>query len=79
MKYVDIEGRPIDEQQVDLSKGTLQTLLMPKENIEPVDNINKFAYSDDDYEKVYMYIPDKQTTALQPNADEILNVMLGVM
>lgn len=43
--------------EYDLSAGTLQTTTVIKENATPIDNIKKFAWADDDWEEVQMYIP----------------------
>lgn len=40
----------------DLSKGYLVTTTAIREDAEPIDNINKFAWADDDYEEVQMYV-----------------------
>lgn len=41
----------------DLTAGQLIPAQAIREDAEPVDNINKFAWSDVDYEEVQMYIP----------------------
>jgi hypothetical protein len=55
--------------EYDLEKGRLVSTKAIRENIEPIDNITKFAYSDDDYEEVQMYIPNPIKTISQQITD----------
>lgn len=42
--------------EYDLSKGYLTTTIVIREDAEPIDDINKFAWADEDYEEVQMYV-----------------------
>lgn len=48
---------------VDLENGVLVPTKAIKENAKPIDNITKFAWADDDFEDVEMYIPNRTKTA----------------
>lgn len=48
---------------VDLENGVLVSAKAIKENAKPIDNITKFAWADDDFEDVEMYIPSRTKTA----------------
>jgi hypothetical protein len=50
----------INEADIDLTKGKLYVTRIIRPDASPVDNVNKFAYADDDYEEVQIYerIPD---------------------
>ena len=56
MRILDIDGNELTEAEIDLEKGTLS---MPtqivKADAEPIDNVTKFAWNDDDYEEVQYY------------------------
>ena len=65
MKYIDLKHNTIDESQIDLSKGSLSPIMIIKKDAEPIDNVVKFAYTTDDYEEVYMYIPNKEVEPSQ--------------
>ena len=55
--------------EYDLSKGRLITTSVLKEDAIVPDNITKFAYTDEDYEQVQMYIPHPEKTTAQKIAD----------
>lgn len=51
----DANGNILND--VDMSRGDIIQRLTIKKNIVPIDNIKKFAYDDDDYEIVNVYVP----------------------
>lgn len=44
--------------EYDLSSGRLETVMAVKVDASPIDNVNKFAWADEDWEDVQMYIPN---------------------
>ena len=60
MRLVNTKGQDIPESEVDLTKGNLYTKNIIRSDAEPIDDITKFAYTDEDYETVQVYerIPD---------------------
>lgn len=64
MKIVDENLEIITE--YDLTKGYLTNTVIVKEDATPIDNVTKFAWADDDYEEVQMYVinrsADSQST-----------------
>lgn len=56
MRVVNEKFETITE--YDLTAGKLIQTEAVKENAEPIDNVNKFAWSDEDWEDVQMYVPD---------------------
>ena len=55
MRIIDENYDTIQESEADLEKGFLVNALSVREDAKPIDNITKFAWSDDDYEEVKMY------------------------
>lgn len=56
MRILDENGNELTEKQIDLEKGTLSIpTQIVKADAEPIDNITKFAWNDDDYEEVQYY------------------------
>lgn len=56
MRILDIDGNEIRLEDCDLEKGTLSIpTQIVKADAEPIDNITKFAWNDDDYEEVQYY------------------------
>lgn len=55
----DANGNILND--VDMSRGDIIQRLTIKKNIVPIDNIKKFAYDDDDYEIVNVYVPKPST------------------
>ena len=43
--------------EYDLSKGQLMKAEAIREDASPIDNVTKFAWYDEDYEEVMMYVP----------------------
>lgn len=56
MRVVDENANTITS--YDLSLGNLVETSVIKVDAEPIDNVTKFAWADDDYEEVLMYIPN---------------------
>ena len=56
MRLVDKYFKDIKETDIDLTKGYITTTLAVKADAEPIDDISKFAWNDDDMEEVQMYI-----------------------
>ena len=48
--------------EYDLTKGYLVPTQVIREDAEPIDNVKKFAWADEDYEEVQMYIPFPEKT-----------------
>ena len=55
----------------DLEKGYLSTQTVVKKDAKPIDNITKFAWDDDDYEEVEVYIPYKAEDSTPSQFDRI--------
>lgn len=60
--------------EYDLSAGHLYTTIAIKEDALPIDNVTKFAWADDDYEEVQMYVPNREET-YQPTDKERLEAL----
>ena len=84
MRYFDDFGNELQESDIDLTLGFLTTGTIIKVDAEPIDNITKFAWSDDDYEEVYFYHlnPEPSNTPSQEERitelEAMLNALLGV-
>ena len=86
MRVIDQNGNMIVE--YDLSKGHLVATTAIREDANPIDNITKFAWSDEDYEEARMYIPNPIKTIQEKIKDlkqklretdyHIIKVMEGV-
>lgn len=61
MRILNELRQEIKESDVDLSKGRMYVKRIIRPDAVPVDNVNKFAYADEDYEEVQIYerIPDE--------------------
>ena len=59
MRIVDESGNDIDSP--DLSAGCLVETIVLKRGAVPPDDVDKFAWADDDYERVARYVPYQQT------------------
>ena len=46
--------------EYDLTKGQLVAGQAIREDATPIDDVNKFAWYDEDYEEVMMYVPDPE-------------------
>lgn len=58
MRYVNEDMQTISSVDADLTKGKLVDVVVVKESATPIDDINKFAWDDDDYETAKMYVPN---------------------
>ena len=67
MIVINKEGKPITE--YDLTKGVLIPTTVIREDAEPIDNITKFAWADEDYEDAQMYIPNREKSTAEKIAD----------
>ena len=60
MKIFDQFGNELNEKDLDLERGRLIPTNRIKPDAKPVDDVEKFAYDDDDYEEILEYIvPDE--------------------
>ena len=55
MRYFDEYGNELLESEIDLTLGSLSEGTAIKVDAEPIDNVTKFAWTDDDYEVVQYY------------------------
>lgn len=69
MRIIDTEGNPL--QSPNLNKGYLVVRQEIREAATPIDNITKFAWADDDYEEVQVYIPHEEQTTEPTQLDRI--------
>ena len=76
MRIVDENSNTITE--YDLSLGSLIETQVIKEGAEPINNVNKFAWADDDYEDVLMYIPNpfNASSSDDPSPQDDMDAML---
>lgn len=74
MRIINENYKTIDESEADLKKGFLVNALSVREDAKPIDNITKFAWSDDDYEEVKMY--RIRTTETEPTIQDEMDAML---
>lgn len=63
MRIIDRSGNTLNE--YDLELGYLSPSMVIREGAKPIDDIEKFAWDDDDYEEVMIYelFPKEDTTA----------------
>lgn len=57
--------------EYDLSAGYLYTTTVIKEDASPIDNVTKFAWADDDYEEVQMYVLNREEIQAPTQLDRI--------
>ena len=55
MRLLNAQGQEISEADVDLENGRVYQTTIIRPDAEPVDDVEKFAYTDDDYETVQIY------------------------
>lgn len=67
MRVVNTKFKTITE--YDLTTGRLVSTFAIKEDAEPIDNVKKFAWADEDWEEVQMYIPNHIKTAEEEIAE----------
>ena len=75
MWFINEDYEAITEDSIDLTKGFLTTATVVKEDAEPIDDITKFAWDDDDYEKVQMYVLNKEEGFQPSQTDELAQVI----
>lgn len=51
----DLNGNILES--YDLTKGSLSTKTVVRPDAVPIDNVTKFAWADEDYEEIQVYIP----------------------
>lgn len=76
MRYVDVNYKTISEADVDLTVGHLEKAILIREDAEPIDNITKWAWADEDYEEVQMYVAFPEETVYEPSPLEDTDAML---
>lgn len=69
MRIIDEDGNTISDP--DLEKGQLVNSIVIKENAVPIDNETKFAWDDDDYEEVLVYILTSEKELIERSISEI--------
>lgn len=62
MRILDEQGHPLTEEQCDLTAGYLREEVVIRPDAEPIDNVTKFAWADEDYETIqrYVAIPEEE-------------------
>ena len=74
MRVVDENANTITS--YDLSLGNLVETSVIKVDAEPIDNVTKFAWVDEDYEDVLMYIPNHVEPDAGPSPQDDTDSML---
>lgn len=59
MRLFNEEGKEISLDQADLTKGFIREQTIVKAEAKPIDNKIKFAWADEDWEIVQVYIKNK--------------------
>lgn len=54
MKIVGVDGNEVKD--LDLSKGEIRNETVIRDDAEPIDNVSKFAWEDDDYVDILRYV-----------------------
>lgn len=57
--------------EYDLNKGYLVSATAVKEYATPIDNVTKFAWADEDYEEVQMYVLNQEVMEAPTQLDRI--------
>lgn len=55
MMVYDLNGNILES--YDLTKGSLSVRTVIRPEAAPIDNVTKFAWADEDYEEIQIYIP----------------------
>lgn len=79
MRIVNEYFKTIDESEVDLTKGQLVKSIGIREDATPVDDITKFAWYDEDYEEVQMYVLNKESEETQPSQTDELTLVIDAL
>lgn len=69
MRIIDTEGNPLPSPN--LNKGYLVVRQEVRKDATPIDNITKFAWEDEDFEDVRVYIPYEEQTTEPTQLDRI--------
>lgn len=76
MRIINENYETIDKSDVDLSKGQLFPATVIREDATPIDDITKFAWADEDYEEVQMYVlnsePEEHARTAQDDTDAMV-------
>lgn len=64
MMVYDLNGNVLES--YDLTKGSLSVRTVIRPEAAPIDNVTKFAWADEDYEEIQVYIP-YEVTANEPS------------
>lgn len=77
MRIVNMQYQTIQESDVDLNVGYLEKARIIRVDATPIDNITKWAWDDDDYEDVMVYVipPEEETVEAISTEDTILDMM----
>lgn len=85
MRTVNENLETIRDSEIDLTKGRLVEGQAIREDAEPIDDITKFAWNDDDYEDVMIYMLYKEfpmdiTEQPSPTDEltQVIDALLGV-
>ena len=65
----DLNGNVLES--YDLTKGSLSVRTVIRPDATPIDNVIKFAWTDEDYEEVQVYIPYGEPDATPSQLDRI--------
>ena len=65
----DLNGNVLES--YDLTKGSLSVRTVIRPEAAPVDNVTKFAWADEDYEEIQVYIPHEEQTTEPTQLDRI--------
>ena len=76
MRIVDEMGR--DVEAPDLSAGTLSPTIVVRKGAVPPDDVEKFAWADDDYEEVAVYVERAGAPGLANGSASIEDLMVAV-
>lgn len=60
----DLNGNILES--YDLTKGSLSVRTVIRKDAVPIDNVTKFAWADEDYEEIRVYIPH-EVSANEPS------------
>lgn len=65
MRILDAKDLELTETQCDLTTGFLREEVVIRADADPIDNIKKFAWADEDYETIQRYVsmPQEQREA----------------
>lgn len=71
MRILNQNNEEINENEIDINVGYLVSEMVIGEYADPVDNITKFAYNDNDYEQIMRYIPFSDAELIQKSIDKL--------